>query len=433
MFEQSTNRTSVEAEILLYCARTGLDAHCRKRLNVLMAQEVDWEYLLKLGFVHGVLPLLYSNLRKVGSEFIPSRILGELRRLFWANAKSNLFVTAELFKLVKALEIHGIPAVPFKGPLLAVSAYQNLALRQFGDLDILVRRRDIVEAGRVIVAQGYRHDICENDALDEREPDPDEVAFVDPRFYIFNGLEERSRVDLQWRISGQYCAFSLDEDALWERRTRVSIAGRAVRTFEVTDLLLILCIHGSKHCWEKLKWVCDVAELLRARKSEIDWEEIQRRACKQRTQRILRLGLFLAQQLIGAELPKAISEQVRQDSTTKRLAQQIRNKLFAGADRPLRKFKRAIFYIRTRDQWHEGARFCFRYIFQCCQAIVTPTQIERRILPLPMSLSFVYFFFRPLRLMAKYCRLAVTGVYKWGIKGSGLPLRLTWLIFSKIT
>jgi len=36
-----------------------------------------------------------------------------------------------LLKLLDLFENHGIPAVPFKGPVLASSIYGDLSLRQF--------------------------------------------------------------------------------------------------------------------------------------------------------------------------------------------------------------------------------------------------------------------------------------------------------------
>ncbi len=414
--DQATPRTSTEAELLLCCARTRLDVHGQERLNSLIMREINWEHLLELAFFHGVLPLLYSNLRKLGSGVVPPRLLDELRRFFGANAQSNLFLTAELLKLLGALEAHGISAVPFKGPLLAVSVYQNLALRQFGDLDLLVYRRDIDEVGKLIVAQGYRPSLLKEDD----SADPDEVAFLDPQYYTFNCADgRRGRVDLQWRIAEQYFSFSLDNERLWERLAAVSIGGKTVRTFAPGDMLLILCIHGSKHRWEKLKWLCDVAELIRAHKGELDWQEIQRQSRKQRIQRMLRLALLLARDLLGAELPGDISKGLNEDSRTKWVAQVIRRTLFTPAGGQLGNFKRVMFYLGMKDRWRERARFCLRYISQCCQVILSPTRVEREILPLPTALSFVYFLVRPLRLTVKHCRLAAARVYRRAVREAG--------------
>ena len=70
----------------------------------------------------------------------------QLRERYHSNARRNLFLVSELLKLLKLLESHGIGAIAFKGPVLALYAYGNLSLRQQLDLDILVRKRDIFES-----------------------------------------------------------------------------------------------------------------------------------------------------------------------------------------------------------------------------------------------------------------------------------------------
>jgi hypothetical protein len=69
-----------------------------------------------------------------------------LRARFEEIARKNLRFTAELIRILNCLESHGIAAIPFKGPTLAESVYGNLALREFSDLDILVRQSDFPRA-----------------------------------------------------------------------------------------------------------------------------------------------------------------------------------------------------------------------------------------------------------------------------------------------
>ena len=43
------------------------------------------------------------------------------------------------------------------------------------------------------------------------------------------------------------------------------------------DNLLLLCMHGAKHCWSRLERVCDVAELITSH-SNLDWVALVSRA-----------------------------------------------------------------------------------------------------------------------------------------------------------
>ena len=45
-----------------------------------------------------------------------------------------------------------------------------------------------------------------------------------------------------------------------------TLAALAYGNLSLENLLLVRCAHGSKHLWERLGWICDVAELIRVRK-----------------------------------------------------------------------------------------------------------------------------------------------------------------------
>ena len=399
--------TRPEIELLLCCARTHIDLKTLDRLRGLLGQELDWDYLLRMARIHGVIPLLYASLQENGREAVPKPAWDQLQNRFRANIHHSFFLTAELLKILDVFETHGIKAIPFKGPILAASAYRDLTLRQFGDLDLLVHKQDIFEAAKLLVSQGYQSE-SKHEEASECDMDHDEAIFHGPKYYTFSRPDGRSRVDLQWRITERYFSFSLDKEHLWQRLDPVPIAARTVRTFTPTDTLLILCVHGSKHRWEKLKWVCDVAELVRAHKSEIDWGLLYQEASAQRVERMLTLGLAMARGLLGAELPEEILKAIRADARTNLLVPQIRERLFTHEDRSPSRLQRIMFYLRIKDHWHDRAQFWLRYLSQWFEALVTPTSIERSVLPLPAYLSFLYFVFRPLRLTAKYVWLGLT-------------------------
>jgi hypothetical protein len=401
--------TRAETELLLCCARTHLDAKTPERLRSLLRQDLDWQYLIRTAEMHGVMPLLYSSLHRTCPEAVPKSSLHELKNRYRANVQHSFFSAAELLKLLNLFETHRIKAIPFKGPVLAASVYRDLSLRQFGDLDILVHKKYILRAGELLVSQGYQ---SVGDDVDDLEHDHEQVAYLEPNFYAFFQPDRKIRIDLQWRVTETYFSFSLDDERLWERLAPVSIAGKTVLTFAPMDLLLILCVHGSKHRWEKLKWVCDVAELVRVHKEQIDWRKVQQEASRLGIERMLGLGLFLAQDFLGAVLPEEIAKKVQADSRMKSVAYQIRERLFAQSDEPTGDFQRVFFYLKAKDRWQDRWRFCSRYASQFVHKAITPNSKDRAGLPLPASFFFLHYFFRPLRLMVESGRLGLARLYR---------------------
>jgi len=402
---------SKETELILCCARTNLEPETRDRLSFLLRQELDWPGLIQTALRHHVLPLLYENLRASNPDAVPKVSLDQIKHYYRQNVQHSFFLSAELLKLMNLFQAHQIRAIPFKGPVLAASAYRDLTLRQFSDLDILIEKRRIIEASRLLVAEGYQTDSRASSDVDN-DLDHDEVAFLGPQYYTFFKTERQIRVDLQWRLTESYFSFSLDRKELWQRLVPVSVAGATVLTFPPAEMLLILCVHGSKHQWNQLKWVCDIAELIRVYKEQINWGQARKEASRHGAKRMFSLGLYLAHELLGTDLPKEVLEHILPDRVTKSIAQQIGSRLFAQANDSSGTFAQIMFYLRMKDRWQDRLQFCVSYGTQFLREVFTPTSKEQQLLPLPAAFFFLYYVFRPLRLTVKYCWSALTRHYK---------------------
>jgi hypothetical protein len=149
---------SPERELILRCATTTLDDERADRIKALLETELDWDCLLKEAEQHGITPLLYSNLEATFPGAVPEPFIHTLRDCFRKNLISNLLLTSEMCNVINLLESHGISAIPFKGPTLATAAYGDLALREFRDIDLLVRKEDVLKAKAILTARGYAPD-----------------------------------------------------------------------------------------------------------------------------------------------------------------------------------------------------------------------------------------------------------------------------------
>ncbi len=374
-----------EAELLLCCARTAMDAERAERIRQLLQEDLNWDYLLQAALKRRVMPLLYWHLNASGPEAVLDGHLDIFRAYIHHIVRHNLLLTAELCRILSLFEAHGISAIPFKGPVLAAILYGNLALRQFGDLDILVRKQDVLSAKDLLVAQGYR---CQRERTWE------------DRLVHGNG----SIVDLHWGIAPGYFSFPLDPEHLWERAKPLSLGGTTALTLSPEDLLLILCVHGAKHCWKRLKWICDVAELLRVHEG-VDWEEVMAAARTLGSWRMLCLGLFLAHDLLGAPLPREVWQRVQADHTVKALASQVREQLYQEVNtQPL--FLEAstrLFHLRMRERLRDRIQYCLRYFPRYyLRSATSPNAADQEFLPLRPSFSFLHYLIRPFRLLGQY-------------------------------
>ena len=151
-----------EAALLLCCARTSLGSQQAKQIHMLVREDLDWTALISMAGRHRLLPLVYQHLHTICPDALPSPALDYLRRAFRATAQRNLALTTELVQIVRLFEAHGISVLPWKGPVLAHTAYGSLALRTFGDLDLLISQSDLPQAKQLLVARGYRSRLSES-------------------------------------------------------------------------------------------------------------------------------------------------------------------------------------------------------------------------------------------------------------------------------
>jgi hypothetical protein len=169
--------------------------------------------------------------------------------------------------------------------------------------------------------------------------------------------------------------------------------GRKVLALVPEDLLLALALHGGKHQWGRLSWVCDLAELARA--YPLNFDSLTERARELRCERLLWLGLAVAHDLLEAPWPPEILRRVRDDSRVQSHVRAIGQRMFENPGASDGAFGLTSFYLQMSDSFLDQARFCLRLFF-------TPTVGDWQSLPLPSRLFFLYYLIHPFRLLRKY-------------------------------
>ncbi len=268
---------SPEFDLLLACCAEYSNRQRAERTGEILGREFDWERLIQLAEHHGVIPQVYRYL-SAAAEVVPSGAFEAIRQRYEANARQTLWLTRELLRILEHLESHGIAALPFKGPVLAEILYGNVALRQFSDLDVLIRAGDIPKIKAALVELGYEPGI----ELTQRE----ERAYLASGYeYTFDSAHGRNLLEMQWQILPRFYSVEFDVDGFFDRTVLVSVGGRSIRTLSMEDLILVLCVHAAKHAWVQLSWLCDIAEL--AGSQQCDWDAVQKHARRLGIERIV--------------------------------------------------------------------------------------------------------------------------------------------------
>lgn len=367
---------------LLQCAapRPNLD-----RLARLLQDPVSWPLFLQRSEEHGVVPLLAALIRNLDHELVPPEVPDKLRELQRAQTLFALQLTAELFRVLEHFAKTGIEVLVTKGPALAVRCYGDPGLRQYTDLDLLLREADIRRATQAMLDLGYQPRIPLT-AIDAKKMTGE---------YAFRKFGAGLLVEFHTEQTFRYHPRRLQMGKLFERRAFVTIDGRSIPALSLEDELVLICIHGAKHFWERLMWIADVAALVS--RQPLDWDRTVAVAREVGAERILRLGLRLASDVLGAELPIHVNAEVSSDRTVVKLAAQIKTRLASSEPRHIGILQRALFRIRMRGALLQGAAYLLRLSLSPTEEDWLPGKEATR----PAFLDAIS---RPLRLAKKHNR-----------------------------
>jgi hypothetical protein len=377
-------REQPEVALLLDCVAKGVDPRRESALDCSVPEDIDWPYLLELARGHGVTPLVYRSVSAAKPDGVPAAILDELRQRFYANAGRNLLLAEQLIAILDALDARGILGIPYKGPTLSAAAYGDLVSREFGDLDILVRDRDYVEAQHVLSALGYQ---------------------VAKEFEWESTLVHESgipAVDLHKRIVPHGYPCPLTFEHLWRRLRKADLCGHEIAALCPSDTLLMLAIQITKDTgtdYFQLSKICDLASVFRSDVA-LDPAEMLADARALNSERMLLFSLRLAQDVLGIPLPPEVSSAMRSHPMIDGLVAYARDRLFAADGA-------AAASALTPERFHWAIRERLRdklypYYHQYVVKAIEPSEADRRFLNLPDRLSFLYYLVRPLRVIRKF-------------------------------
>ena len=375
-------------KLLLCCARRTISPDIAQQIRTFVAGPLDWESLLFQSTEHSLAPLLERALRMAVPERVPDARLESLQKETRSNALHALALGSELARVVKRLDERGIKVISYKGPVLAIQAYRDVALRQFDDLDIVLRQRDMRAAHETMLGLGY-------DAKFAPVLSPTRENSPIPGEYKYYNETCRVLVELHTEQTLRHFPVAPNLDQLFERSVSIELGGSPVRTFAAEDALIAICVHGAKDFWSRLLWIADVSELVQAH-PQLDWDAVISRAESLKAQRMLNLGLLLASELLDTRFPESVAVRAHNDCGASALAFELKENLLATE--PLSFGVARRFDIRRRSvPGLSGWRYAGGLT-------MLPSDEDWRELRLPRSLAPLYVLLRPLRLLQKYGR-----------------------------
>lgn len=382
------NFISPEYKLLLLCC--SLSCHkstlCGKINWLSNDPDFDWQSFLNIVTQNRVLPIVYNALKQC-KEQLPENTLEQFQKLYQKSCATNLLLTGHLIRVYKLLQEHNIVAVPFKGPVLSKLIYADVCFRSYGDIDILISKKDLPAAICLLEQNGYE--------LDTDLPTEYYLKLV----YLHHHANLISKstgvsIELHWEATGRYLARNIALEFWQKKLEKVELNGVEVSSVGKEDQFVYLCVHANRHCWNQLEYIRCIA-IFKQKFNGLDWTLIHCKAEQLGARRIVMLGLMLADSLFDTGVPGQFAPGSRQGRKLEQLCCEIAERLFHRtkpvAEEQL-ELKRLFFHYHTLDRAGNALRYGFR-------KLCIPDAYDVHWIRLPTYLMFLYVIIRPFRFI----------------------------------
>jgi len=297
-----------EDRLLLYCCRK--DAECRNRNKIIEIQRspLDWDCFLRKARENGISAVVYSRLKEIKKDcpHIPSFIYKELKKDYFLNATKNSLIFEELGKVLETVRKAGLQAIILKGAVLAEKMYGNLALRPMTDVDLLVKKEDLLRLDEQLKILGYKpSDISVEDidfsstyltTLDYRS-----LASNSPSFHVHWHFVNST-------IPNESYIKRIKIEDIWRDAEKTKIADVETLVMAPHHLLIHLSEHALRvtHSLSKLSFFCDIDEAVNHYGERLDWERLKKESLKFNLSRMVYLSLYFTAKFLETKIPEDV-------------------------------------------------------------------------------------------------------------------------------
>jgi hypothetical protein len=214
-------------------------ASAESEISQLLSQ-VDYGVLERELASRRLLALIGARVTAAAGDTAPAafRVAADAAR---RHARAHgLAVEWALRRTVSMLAERGIPALPLKGPTLALAAHGDLGLRETTDVDLLVPRQRLDDALGLLLADGY-------------QTPPERAHDGLPELHWSVRHPRRPRVELHWRVHWYETRFSA------EMLARARPGDDGLLRAAAPDLLAALLLFYARDGFHGLRLPADLA------------------------------------------------------------------------------------------------------------------------------------------------------------------------------
>jgi putative nucleotidyltransferase-like protein len=397
---------SNENRLLLYCARTNIPEATLDQVKNLINLPLKWEEVLNSAFWYGITPLLYHNLK--GFQCIPQEVMDKLKEAYYGSMARNMYLYAELRRVLEAFHEKGVEVIVLKGAALAETIYGDIALRPMGDIDLLVKKENLSYAEKIMSESGYL--FIGNKPPEWYRGNHYHIRYIHP--------EKNTRVEIHWHIANKSHPSQIaiiDTGIIerwWKKAQTIELFGKKTLVLCPDDLLFHLSLHFLKHRFldpsgtftsgftsrGALIQICDIFQALKYYRDEINWTGLKYEAVKYGIDNLIYSTLYLAGVIMSDhdDTCHDVLCGFTQWGFDKELVRLIQKRIFIREDA----LPSSVFQSLVADTFQNKAKTLLREIFPHPEVLS-----KRYSVPLSSRRLYIYYLIHPFRILLKHASL----------------------------
>lgn len=342
---------------------------------------MNWNLVVEMAIRHRVYPIVYPKLAQI--KEIPASTLARLKQQVDNNKFKTLQLAHESVKLVKQLEQRNVQSLIIKGLPLALQVYVDITLRPCKDIDLVVNPKDLAVCCETLESLGY----ARISPAFELTPWRLKYYIKNFREYIYVNKTTGVCIEPHWKVD--YFSATVP---LFTHRQYLSFYKQDLPVMSNEDNFIYLVLHGAIHCYWRLRWLNDIAQILKQGLS-INWQVVQNNAKAQGVLPIVHQGIILAHQLLHAPIPTILESGVDKDKKAHKLARMAQKFIYSNSYTFEGNIRHPLFYVyryysySILPNWSSRFKFMFADVFKIERTIATVN--------LPDNIAYLYYLIHP--------------------------------------
>ena len=281
-------------------------------------EPVDWQLVIDLSDNQKSVLLLARGIASCAPSGMPSATRLHLKELANVRGGMALMLSRETVVLNSAMQQAGISSAVMKGSPLSWILHGDLAVRDPGDIDLLIPASQVDAAASVMQGMEYSSQfrpLLQSSRQSERLM---RVTNQMPFFHATTGVW----VELHWRWQTFEGMMPTSPNRIWDRSMSIPGLGK-VSTPDGIEHFIYLCAHGLAHGWSRLKWLNDIRWILHnGSLVENNWDAVVVRAEEIGMATAVATATLAAAKIDNVVLPEPLQNLVERVPNSELLADQ---------------------------------------------------------------------------------------------------------------